>query len=99
MYLIFTPDENGTNRAVGYSAVPYSSDTVQETVMETAESDLAVVFQDGKASGGALGGAEETIDAAIEDPLAYRDFLILEDGEIVFDDEYERDVNDEDDAE
>jgi len=91
MQLLFTPDDSGTDRCTGYATVPYTSDSEDETVVETTEEELAAVFQTA-ADGGIseLPGAGDSVDAAIEDPLAYRDFLVLEDGEIAFDDGYVR---------
>ena len=91
MELIFTPDDSGTNRATGYATVSYSSSAENETVVETTEEELAAVFQTAADSGVTeLPETGASIDAAVEDPLAYRDYLVLEDGEIVFDDEYSR---------
>lgn len=91
MELIFTPDDSGTNRASGYATVSYSSDAEDETVVETTEEDLAAVFQAAADQGVTdLPETGNSIDAAVEDPLAYQDFLVLEDGEIVFDDGYTR---------
>ena len=91
MQLLFTPDDSGTMRATGYATVEYSSSAEDETVVETTEEELGTVFQTA-ADGGVteLPGAGDSIDAAVEDPLAYRDYLVLEDGEIVFDDGYTR---------
>ena len=90
MELIFTPDDSGTDRASGYATLPYSSDSEEETVVETTEDALSGFFEDAKSAGETLDGAGESIDAAIEDPLAYRDYLVLEDGEIVFDADHTR---------
>jgi hypothetical protein len=85
MELIFTPDDSGMIRATGYATIPYSSDSEDETVVETTEDALATIFEDAKSAGESLDGADELIDAAVEDPLAYRDYLVLEDDEIIFD--------------
>jgi len=91
MQLIFTPDDGGATRATGYATVSYSSDAEDETVVEASEEELAAVFQAAADSGVTeLPKTGDSIDAAIEDPLAYRDFLVLEGGEIVFDDAYSR---------
>jgi len=90
MHLIITPDESGTKRATGYATVEYSSDSENETVVETNQEKLASVFQTAADSGKTPDGAEASIDAAIEDPLTYRDYLVLEDGDIVFDAGYTR---------
>jgi len=88
MQLIFAPDESETNRATGYATVPYSSDAENETIIETVEGDVVAIFEDAKASGKTLDGADESIDAAIDDPLTFRDYLVLEDGSIAFDEGY-----------
>jgi len=91
MELIYTPDSAGTNRVTGYATVPYSSNAEDETVVETTEADLSTIFETAKSNGGTLDGADETIDAAIDDPLAFVDYLILDaDGAIAFDDAYVR---------
>jgi hypothetical protein len=88
--LIFTPDDSRTPRARGYATVDYASDAEEETVAETTEDSLSEIFEQAKADGETLDGADGTIDDAIDDPLAFRDYLIFEGGEIVFDDEYSR---------
>ncbi|AYM00283.1 hypothetical protein PhiH1_180 [Halobacterium phage phiH] len=91
MQLLFTPDDSGTMRASGYATVPYSSDNEEESVVETTEEELSAVFQTAADSG--VTGLPETgdsIDAAVEDPLAYHDFLVLEGEEVSFDDAYSR---------
>jgi len=96
MELIFTPDDSGTNRASGYATVEYSSNSEEETVVETTEDDLASIFEQAKADGETLDGADESIDAAIDAPLAFRDYLILDSNDtIVFDADYVRETNDE----
>jgi len=91
MELLFTPDNSGTDRGTGYATVDYSSSAEDETVVETTEDALANVFEDAKAGGGTLDGAEETIDAAIDDPLGFLDYLIPDgSGNIAFDDGYVR---------
>mgnify|MGYP006283222433 CR=1 FL=1 len=84
--LILTPDDSGTKRGTGYATVPYSSDSEDETVVETTEDKLSAIFENANSSGETVDGADESMDAAIEDPLAFRDYLILDsDGEITFD--------------
>jgi len=92
MQTIFTPDESGTNRGSGYATVEYSSDAEDETIVEKTESDLAAIFEDAKAAGETLDGPDETIDAAIDDPLAFLDFLVLVDGSIEFNSDYARET-------
>lgn len=90
VYLIHkTEDES--NRAVGYSTVPHSSSDESETTVKTTEKELADVFQDAKEAGvDELEGTGDPIKTAIDEPLRYYDYLILEVGEIVFDTEYTR---------
>lgn len=91
MDLIITPDDSGTDRATGYATVPYSSDSKEETVVETTEDALSGVFQ--AAADGGITDLPETgypIEAAVDEPLQYLDFLVLEDDEIVFDQSYAR---------
>ena len=96
MQLIFAPDDSGTAQASGYASVPYTSSAEDETVIETTEDELATIFETAKSNGETLDGADETIDAAIDDPLAFRDFLILDpNGAIAFDSDYVRPTPDE----
>jgi len=94
MEFLFTPDATGTNRGSGYATVEYSSNAEDETVVETTESDLAKIFEQAKANGGTLDGADASIDAAIDDPLSFLDYLVLVDGTIEFDDGYIRESPD-----
>jgi len=90
VHAIFTSD-GGENSCTGYTIVSYSSDLENETVVETTENDLASIFETAKANGGTLDGTDETIDAAIDDPLSFIDYLILDaDGVISFDDSHVR---------
>ena len=89
MELLFRPDDSGTDRGTGYATVDYSSSAEDETVVETTEDALANVFENAKASGGTLDGTDETIDAAIDDPLGFLDFLVL-DEQVAFDDGHVR---------
>ena len=96
MEVIFTPDDSGTTRATGYATVEYASDSEDETVVETTKNDLAAIFEDAKDAGETLDGADESIDAAIDDPLAFIEYLILDsNGAIVFDADYVRETGDE----
>jgi len=96
--ITFRADGSGSYRGEAWVTVEYSTSSSEQELVETNEDDLAEVFEAAKESGtDKLAGTGEPIEAAIDDPVAYRDFLILEDGEIAFDDEYVRE--DEDDAE
>ena len=82
MKLLFRPDDSGTDRGTGYATVDYSSSSEDETAVETTEDELSTIF-------------ETSIDAAVDDPLAFSDFLILDDsGSIVFDSDYVRETPD-----
>ena len=91
--LIFR-DKNGTYRQSGWARYGYSSDVETEQTAATSEDELSAVFEESGVD--ELAGTGDPIEAAIEDPLRFRDFLILEDGEITFDDEYEREDNEDD---
>lgn len=92
MYLILR-EEDEQIRGKGHARVDYSSSSKNETVVETTDEDLSEIFANADAD--ELAGTDEPIDAAIEDPLRFRDYLILEDGEIVFDEDYVRDGDEE----
>lgn len=62
-----------------------------EETIQVADSDLSSVFEDAKAAGETLDGTSESIDAAIDDPLSFIDFLILDSNDaLVFDPDYVR---------
>lgn len=88
MYAIIDTEDGG--RMHGFSKVEVSTNNPRFDVFETTEDDLVSIFEQAKSEGGTLDGTDASIDAAVEDPLAYRDYLVLEDGEIAFDDGYTR---------
>ena len=91
MKLLFRPDDSGTDRGTGYATVDYSSSAEDETVVETTEDELSTIFETMKSNGEVLDGAEASIDAAIDDPLGFLDYLILDtEGAVAFDDGYVR---------
>ena len=91
MELLFTPDDSGTDRGTGYATVDYSSSAEDETVVETTEDELSTIFETMKSNGEVLDGAEASIDAAVDDPLGFLDYLILDtDERLGFDDGYVR---------
>ena len=91
MKLLFTPDNSGTDRGTGYATVDYSSSAEDETVVETTEDELSTIFETMKSNGEVLDGAEASIDAAIDDPLGFLDYVILdEQGAVAFDDGHVR---------
>jgi len=92
MYAIIDTENGG--RMHGFSKVEVSTNNPRFDVIETSESTLKSVFEDAKSSGETLDGPDESIDAAIDDPLAFRDFLILVDGAIEFDSDYVRETPD-----
>ena len=85
-------DENGRASSVSnyLISVKDSDGNAIGEVMEVDKGDLSSIFEGVDVD--ELAGTGQPIEAAVDDPLTYRDFLILEDGEIVFDDEYEREV-------
>jgi len=87
--MIHTIIDTRTGRVSGYSTVDYSGAKYEKTI-ESTEEDLSAVFKSAKSNGQTLDGAEASIDAAIEDPLPFLDYLILVDGSIEFDDAYVR---------
>lgn len=89
---IFTED-GSEERCTGYTTVPYSSES-NETVVEITEDDLASIFETAKSNGETFDGADSSIDAAVDDPLSFLDFLILADGTIEFDPDYVRETPD-----
>jgi len=86
MQLIFKKNDDGTNRVTGAGKGLVSVSDSQ--LVSTSEEGLSDVFAN--ASVDELAGTGDPIEAAVEDPLAYRDFLVLENKEIVFDAEYVR---------
>lgn len=91
MQLIFKTDDSGTSRAIGYATVEYSGDSENETVVETTKGNLTSIFKSAKSNGQTLYGADLPIDAAIDDPLSYVEYLILDtNGSIAFDSDYVR---------
>lgn len=91
--LRFKPRSDGSYRVVGYTTVPYSTSNEEEQIAETSQDEIANVFEDADVD--ELEGTGESIEAAIEEPLRFRDFLVLEGGEIAFDDEYVREYGGE----
>lgn len=86
--------ENG--RCTGYASERYNhQESNSETLVQTTKNGLSEVFKESGVD--ELAGTGKPIEAAVEDPLAFRNFLILEDGKIVFDGEYV--YEDGDDAE
>ena len=96
MVNIIFKEKDGVLRSIGYSSVNYSSNDDEEVVVEMAEDELSNIFDEADVND--LPETGEPVEAAVEDPLRFRDFLVLEGGEIAFDEEYVRDAHDEDDA-
>ena len=88
---IFYDDGDGVLRMTGYARQGYQTTDEHETLKETTEEALATIFQEAKNAGETLDGADASIDAAIDDPLSFDDYLILVDGTIEFDSSYVRD--------
>ena len=89
---IFYDDGSGTIRMTGYAQNGYETTDDNETLKDTTEDDLSSIFEAAKSDGETLDGADKSIDAAIDDPLAFSDFLILDSNDtIAFDTDYVRD--------
>jgi len=95
MKVIFDTSEQ-ENRAVGYSKTSYRNNESNQELVDVSEDELSSVFQEAKERSETLDGADSSIDAAIDDPLAFLDYLILDsDGAITFDSDYARPKPDE----
>lgn len=92
IYLII--DEN-SGRTLGYARTEYTSSASYETTVQTTQTDLASIFEQAKDEGETLDGADATMDDAIDEPLAFRDYVILEGETLAFDSEYVRDADSE----
>ena len=93
---IFYDDGDDAPRMTGYARDGYQTTDKNETLKETTEDGLASVFKTAKSNGGTLDGADSSIEAAIDDPLAFLDYLILDsNGAITFDSDYARPKPDE----
>jgi len=90
VFVTFRLDNDSKYRGEGWVSVEYSSTSEEQKVIGTTEDELAAVFKNAKSSGGSLDGADASIDAAIDDPLQYLDYLTLEGEEIVFDEMHSR---------
>jgi hypothetical protein len=75
--IIYTTDGSGSQKPIGYTTVPYSSDNNSERVIETTESDLSALFERAQANGETL-DADATLADAVANPLAYLDFIIYD---------------------
>jgi len=87
---IFYDDGDGVLRMTGYAREGYQTTDEDETLKETTEEAVATIFQEAKNAGETLNGADASIDAAIDDPISFDDYLILEGEEITFDTGYTR---------
>jgi len=91
MYALIDTEDGG--RMYGFSEVQVSTNNARFDVVETTEDNLVEIFEQAKTGGETLDGADESIDAAIDDPLAFRDFLILGSNDALgFDAEYLRET-------
>ena len=93
MKAIFSKSD-GVQRMVGYTTTGYESNIPGQELVETSVDELASIFDDAKAASEPLDGTDESIDAAIDDPLSFLNFLILVDGSIEFDPDYVRETPD-----
>ena len=90
-----------SGRPVGFSKRQIARQPGYDQTVTTTKQHLADLFQSADADTLAgtrdnPDGEDDPIEAAIEEPLRFRDFLILEDGEIAFDEEYVREGDEED---
>ena len=91
MNLIITTSES-RRRAVGWARNEYSNDGADEEPVSCAEEDITAAFKRARDAGHSLAGVDEPIDAAVEEPLDYYDYLLVEsDGSVVFNADYSRD--------
>ena len=88
--IFYDEDGDGVLRMTGYAREGYQTTDENETLKETTEEELATIFQEAKDAGETLDGADASIDAAVDDPLSFDDFLVLESQEISFDTTYTR---------
>lgn len=79
---------DGSNTPPGYGSEEYAGGGGE--VVETTEDSLTEVFREAAESGESLSGARGDFDDAMSDPLEYRDYLMLSDGEIVFNKDHSR---------
>ncbi|QBI90042.1 uncharacterized protein ChaoS9_175 [Halobacterium phage ChaoS9] len=84
---IFKPDD-GTNRMVGHVSTEYTTDDESEILVETSIGELSEAFEDAPVE--ELPDIGHPVNLAIENPLTYRDYLILENGDVVYDENYSR---------
>jgi hypothetical protein len=82
---IFYDDGDGAPRMTGYARAGYRTTDENETLKETTEEALTGIFQEAKDAGETLDDADSSIDAAVDDPLSFSDYLILVNGSIKFD--------------
>lgn len=63
-----------------------------ENIMDVEESELAAVFENAQEAGETLDGTDESIDAAVDNPLRFTDYLVNANGSVEFDGDYTRDT-------
>jgi len=91
---VFVLDDDGNIK--GHASYETTHLKKKEETIEVTESELAGIFEEAKTGGETLDGADTSIDAAIDDPLAFLDYLILDsDDSITFDSDYARSKPDE----
>lgn len=84
-----------SGRPVGFSKRQIARQPGYDQTVTTTKQHLADLFQSADAD--TLAGTDEPIESAVDDPLAYLDYLILEDGEIVFDETHVEQLPDDND--
>lgn len=85
-------DGGGRQRCVGFSR---SCGLSGGETIEATTGELSKAFQTAKSNGvSTLSGTGTSIDAAIDDPLSFCDYLTLVDGSITFDSDWSRKPSD-----
>lgn len=78
-------------RIVGWARNEYQNDADSEQPVDCAEEDITAAFERARDAGHSLAGVDESIDAAVAEPLDYVDYLIVEsDGSVAFNADYSR---------
>jgi len=74
-------DDDGSIR--GHTSYETTYVKNNEETIEVDDSDLSMIFEDAKKAGETLRGATDSIDAAIDAPLAFLDYLILDSNDAI----------------
>jgi len=78
-------------RIVGWARNGYSNDADSEEPVDCAEEEIKTAFKRARDAGHSLAGVEESIDAAVAEPLDHIDYLLVDsDGSPQFNPDYSR---------